>query len=237
MRFRPNSGQRRRTAPVTELLSVFRNVSGPRYSRGMVMTVRVLCAALLLGLAGCSNSYSPPRPAMVSLGSVGDYGYSDMRLSDSRYEVRYVEPRLRVSTNRSDREIAIEAAKQRSYDLALWHAARLAVEKDYAALKVEQDHRDADVDVTTRSYRSYPPLMGYGWYGYPRPWFPYQYGYGAYPWYMDDPYVSRPSASARVSVRLIVKFEETADANSLDAAATIEQMRKRYAGASFPPKS
>lgn len=208
----------------------------------MIAGARVLFAALLLGLAGCSNSYSPPRPAMVSLGSVGDYGYSDTRLSDNRFEVRYVEPRLKVSTNRSDREIAIEAAKQRSYDLALWHAAQLAIEKDYAALKVEQDHRDADVDVTMRrGYRAYPPLMGFGWYGYPMgdasPWFPYHYS--AYPWYpyypFESDYFERPAASARVSVRLIVKFEETASADSLDAAATIEQMRKRYAAATFPP--
>jgi len=203
----------------------------------MAMTVRILCAVLLLGLAGCSNSYSPPRPAMVSLGAVGDYGYSDIRLSENRYEIRYVEPRLRVSTSRDDRETAIEAAKQRSYDLALWRAAQLAVEKNYAALKVEQDHRDADIDVTTRSYRSYPPLMGFGWYGYQRPWFPYHYGYGAYPWYIDDAYVSRPSASARVSVRLIVKFEDKVGEDNLDAAATIEQMRQRYAATTFPPKN
>jgi hypothetical protein len=186
-------------------------------------------------LGGCAERYAPPRPAMVAFGSVGDFGYSETRLADDRYQVRYVEPRLRVSTNKTERDTAIAAAKQRSYDLALWRAAQLAVDRGFAALSVVQDRRDADVDVTTRRVYGASPFVGFGYYGSPGwdhgPWFPYHYGYPYYPYY---PY-ERASASARVSVMLQVRFLRTAGDGAVDAAATIETMQRRYAGATFPP--
>lgn len=202
----------------------------------------LMIAVLALGpVAGCSAMSAPPRPAMVALDTNGDYGFSETKLADDAYQIRYVEPRLQVSTDRAARQAAIEAAKQRSYDLALWRAAELAAAQGYAAVQVTQDRRDADVAMSERRYRRVSPFVGFGYYGHPlhghRPWFPYHYD--AYPYFpyfpYEDDYFERQAASARVSVTLIVKFlREPAD-DAQDATATATELEQRYANATFPP--
>jgi hypothetical protein len=203
-----------------------------------------LAVLMLVLVAGCSTVQTPPRPAMVALETNGDYGYSETRLADDQYQVRYVEPRLQVSTASSDRKTAIDAAKQRSYDLALWRAAVLAQGQGFVALQVVQDRRDADVDVSnTRRYRQLSPFMGFGYYGYPihgdRPWLPYHYDeYPYFPYYpYEDDYFDRQAASARVSATLTVKFLNDEQAGALNAAATAAGLERRYADTTFPPPS
>lgn len=201
----------------------------------------MLALLTLTLLAGCSAMYSPPRPAMVALETNGDYGFSETELADDQFQVRYVEPRLQVSSNAADRQAAIEASKQRSYDLALWRAAELATTKGFVALQVVQDRRDADVNVTDRRYRRLSPFIGYGYYDYPmhghRPWLPYHYEeYPYFPYYpYEDDYFDRQAASARVTATLTVKFLHDATAGAMDAASTAAALKQRYAGATFPP--
>lgn len=202
-----------------------------------------MIAVLALGpAAGCSAMNAPPRPAMVALDTNGDYGFSETKLADDAYQVRYTEPRLQVSTDRTTRQAAIEAAKQRSYDFALWRAAELAGAQGFTALRVVQDRRDADVDVSDqRRYRRLSPFIGYGYYGHPlgghRPWFPYHYD--AYPYFpyfpYEDDYFERQAASARVTVTLTVKFLRDATDGAQDAAATAATLKRRYADTTFPP--
>lgn len=166
----------------------------------------------------------------------GEYGFSETKLRESEYQVRYVEPRLRISTDHTSRQSAIDVAKQRSYDLALLRAAQLAGEQGYPALQVLRERRDADVDVTERHYRRAWPFAGFGYYG--RPWFPYHY-YDEYPYFpyypYDGDYLVREAAFARVSATLTVKFLKEPREGSLDVAETTSNLQKRYAGVTFPP--
>jgi len=203
--------------------------------------LRLLAAVGVAFLAACSSMQSPPRPAMVAFDANGDYGFSETKLSDREYRVRYVEPRLQIANDRTSRETAIEAAKQRSYDLALWRAAQIAQSAGFSTIEVVQDRRDADVDVTDRRYRRVWPFVGYGYYGYPmhgyRPWFPYHYDeYPYFPYYpYEDDYLDRQTAWARVSATVTVKFAEEPRDGTLDAATTVSSMQKRYATFTFPP--
>lgn len=199
--------------------------------------------AVLALTAGCSGTQGPPRPAMVAIEVTGgDYGFSETKLGDSEYQVRYVEPRLQVSADRASRQSATDTAKQRSYDLALLRAVQLAGEQGYSALQVLRERRDADVDVLERRYRRAWPFAGFGYFGHPfyghRPWFPYHYDeYPYFPYYpYDGDYLARDAAFARVSATLTVKFLEEPREGSLDVAKTASDLQKRYAGVTFPPR-
>jgi hypothetical protein len=202
----------------------------------------ILAVTALGLLAGCSGTQGPPRPAMVALDSNGDYGFSETKLGESEYQVRYVEPRLQVASDQASRQSAIETAKQRSYDLALLRATQLAEAQGYPALEVVRERRDADVDVTERLYRRVWPFAGFGYYGHPfyghRPWFPYHYDeYPYFPYHpYDYDYVARDAAYARVSTTLTVKFLREPGGGALDVAETAASLQKRYAGVTFPPR-
>lgn len=197
------------------------------------------CAALLLAglLAACATA-SVPKPAMVPLGGANDYGYSEVKLQDDRYQVSYRTPRQRVSTSRSDREAEVAAARARARDLALWRAAQLGQEKGFAAVKVLEEQTDSDVDVTVdRGYRADPFFYGlYGYHDDPlywrRPWYPYHPGYFSDPFY--DPfygpggYYERPRATLRVSARLVVRFFKQASEDARATTDIIAEMTKKY---------
>jgi hypothetical protein len=204
---------------------------------GSTPSARVAALLLAVLLAACSATPSPPRPAMVPLGSANDYGYSEVRLQDDRYQVSYISPRQRVSASRSDREAEVARERTRAHDFALWRAAQLAQEKGFVALEVLEEHTDSDVDVTVgRGYR--PDPFFYGYYGYRdpwywrRPWYPYRPGYFGDPFY--DPfygpgyYYERPHASLRVSARLVVRFFKTTGDDARAAADISAEMTKTY---------
>lgn len=192
--------------------------------------IRRLAALALLSigvaLAGCATPV--PQPALVAKSEAGDYGYSETKLSDTRYEMVYESPEIDISVDRSAREKELEAERQRAYDFALWHAAEMAKEQGFAALKVEKERRDADVSVQrTRSYNAWP-----GYYGpFYRPyWYPYPYRYGM--WGYDD-YCCGPSsyhrwASARVTVVLqVLLLREMAD-GALAVDETLARLSSRH---------
>jgi hypothetical protein len=187
-----------------------------------------LLALLAVALGGCATR-QPPVAAMVAQSITGDYGYSEKVLAPDRYQVTFVSPQLRA-TRDPNQNHGLESERQRVYDLALWRAAQLAVEKGYPAFKVEQESRDVDVAVNTY-YPAPVPIFGpfRTWY------WPYGYGYGYWPGYYDDPYYYgyRSRAAGRVTVNLTVAMLQQPAEGSLDAAATVERLRKAYASATF----
>lgn len=201
-----------------------------------------LSAAGLALLMGACSTPSPPKPAMVSIGANGNYGYSEVMLEPDRYQVSYLTPRLKVSASRADREADIVAAKAQAHDLAFWRAAQLGREKGFSALKLVDEHTDSDV--STNIQRSYSPAF-YGFYGFPRyrhypggfgpiPWFPDDY-YGYGPWGPYDYYeYQRTTSSLRVNSRLEVEFYETAPKEAQSIDAVIEELSKKYAGTTYP---
>lgn len=189
--------------------------------------VRRLIVPAVLGLALAACAAAEPRPALVASSQTGSYGYSETKLSDSRYEIVYESPGFSVPLDTSQREARLAEERQRAYDFALWHAADMAKAHGYAALSIEQDRRDADVSV--RADPAYRPWPGhYPYYGYPY----YGYRYGPWGMYDDWPYYGsyRRSASARITVSLQVRFlgEGEGDADALPVDETLSRLASTY---------
>jgi len=171
---------------------------------------------------------------MVPQSSNSRFGYSERTLAPDRYVVTYVSPQLRA-TPEPDNDHGLSGEKQRVYDLALWRAAQLAIEKHYPALQVQQESRDVNVIVQSApAYPVYPPVplvIGHGC-RWDCDW---PFGYWPYPYY-DPYYADRYSAAhttGRITVNLTVKLLSTPEEGSIDAAQTDARLRQAYSSASF----
>ena len=80
---------------------------------------------VMAALAGCAAH--PRQTAMVAATPQSGFGYSETKLSPTRYEVRYATPALKLPADTENRASAVEKEKQRAFDLALWHAAEIAL--------------------------------------------------------------------------------------------------------------
>lgn len=181
----------------------------------------VLPAALGLALAACAAS--EPLPALVAKSEAGTYGYSETKLSNSRYDIVYESPSFSVPLSEDDREARLAKERQRAYDFALWRAAEQAKAQGYAAVVVEMDRRDADVRM--RSEPVHRPWPGfYPYYGYPY----YRYGYS--PWGYDPwpDYGYRRWAFAQITVSLEVRFLESPTEESLPVDETLSRLKATY---------
>ena len=191
-----------------------------------------LLAAVLT--AGCESPPPPAVAAMVSQSSNGDFGYSEKDLAPDLYVVTYVSPQLRVSGEADDNH-GLGGEKQRVYDLALWRAAQLAIEKGYPALLVQQESRDVNVTVPAPPvYPVYPPVPLF--VGHRCRWdCDWPFGYWPYPYY--DPYYAdhyaRSHSVGRITVNLTVKLLSKSAEGALDAKETDARLRKAYGSASF----
>jgi hypothetical protein len=191
-------------------------------------------AVLLVTLSSCETPPPPAVAAMVARSSNGDFGYSEKSLAADLYVVTYVSPRLHA-TREPDDDHALGAEKQRVYDLALWRAAQLALEKGYPDFKVQQESRDVDVTVPApAAYPAYPPVPLF--VGHRCRWdCDWPFGFWPYPYY--DPYYadqySRAHTTGRITVNLTVKMLPKPADDSLDATETEARLRKAYASASF----
>jgi len=189
--------------------------------------VRRIAAPAVLGLALAACAAAEPRPALVAKSQAGSYGYSEIKLSESRYQIVYESPGFSVSLDGDRREARLAEERQRAYDFALWHAADTAKANGYAALSVEQDRRDADVSVRTEpTYRPWPGYSPY--YGYPY----HGYRYGSWGMYDDWPGYGgyRRWASARITVSLQVRFlaEGEGGADALPVDETLSRLASTY---------
>lgn len=199
-----------------------------------VLALSALLGALALG--ACTTP-APPKPAMVPLGQTGDFGYSANDLAADRIEVTYTGAAVKVPTdaNRSDPRVQAELAKTR--DLALWRAAQIADERGMAAMKIEKENSDTDVQVT-RQYVARPYPFAYGGYccGYAHRHYGY---YGGGPWWFNDyPYYYQPvrRAAGRVTTTLTVqlfKVRNLDDSTQLSVADTLKSLQTQRTGAVY----
>lgn len=191
---------------------------------------RPIVVLALFAVAACSAP--APRPAMVQETDEVRYGYSDRELSDGRFEVTYQTPVLRTSASTLSRDDDIAAEKRRAYDLALWRAAQIAIDRGYERILVDTSHSDAEVEVDENIYPGYgsPWYGGYGYYngGWPDP-----YGYRYSPFFYAPPYY-RSFAYMKVTVTLTVSEAYPANAKALDALATAARLSTQYASSTFP---
>jgi hypothetical protein len=207
----------------------------------------VLGLAALLTLGACATR--PPQPAMVAQSQQGDFGYSETKLATDRFEVRYATPDVPLPVDEDRKIAALTDQKQRAYDLALWRAAQIALAGGYGALRIEQEHRDANVTVrretvpvATGAYGSYGPgdMLYPGWaynphYYHGHHGFYGHHGFGTPFWFYSDPfaYETRLSVSARINASLVAAFAKAPGPESLDAGATAQRLAKQYAGATY----
>ncbi len=183
--------------------------------------MRKILLGLLLCLGACTTPV-PSRPAMAPVGQNGDFGYSERDLGPDRIEVTYRGAAIQVSPRdpRGDGRVQMELDK--AHDLALWRAAQIAKSRGVAAIRVEQETRNSDIDV--RSHPVYRPGPFYDpfWPGY-RP-----YGWHS-PFYGGGYYTETRWATARAVVNMIVLLAPKAvagDAAILPVDPTIDRLSK-----------
>ena len=190
------------------------------------LVAAVIAAALL---TACTTP-PPPKPAMVPLGQTGEFGYSDRDLGNDRIEVTYTGADIRVSSSegRDDARVKAEHAKIR--DLALWRAAQIADGRGMAGMRIENEKRDTDVQVSQQYVQRPSPYWGPYW-GYPYDW----RGPG---WYYNDPFyydtVRRAHAqSVSTLTLLLLKQYDPNDKTQLSVKDTLAQLQTARAGAVY----
>jgi len=170
---------------------------------------------------------------MVPLGQTGDFGYSERDIGQDRIEVTYTGSNIRVSSSQGKDDSRVKAERAKIHDLALWRAAQIADQRGMAAMKIENEARDTDVQVTQQYIPSYPPF-GYGpYWGYRR------YGYCCGPsWFYDDPYYYQPvrradaQSVATLTVLLLKQYDPT-DKSQLSVKETLTRLQSARAGAAY----
>ncbi len=191
-------------------------------------TLAALVAVALL--AGCTTP-PPPKPAMVPLGQTGDFGYSERDLGADRIEVTYTGSAVRVPSNASRNDARVQAELAKTHDLALWRAAQIADARGMAAIKVDKETRDTDIEVSQYLVPHSSPL-GYRRYGYP-------YGYYGRPgWFYDDPFYYQQvrRGAGRVTTTLTVLLLKTRnpdDAAQLSVKDTLIKLQSARGGAAY----
>ena len=197
------------------------------FSASLVKLIAV--GVLAAVLAACASA--PPKPAMVPRGQTGDFGYSERDVGQDRIEVTYTGAAIRVSSTqgRNDSRVTNEQAKV--HDLALWRAAQIADQRGMAAMKVENETRDTDLQVTRQYVPYYPP------YGY-RPYWGYP-GYWHRPsWFYDDDYYYQPvqrtyAKTVTTLTVLLLREHDASDETQLPVKETLARLQSKRAGAVY----
>jgi hypothetical protein len=175
-----------------------------------------------------------PKPAMVPLGQTGDFGYSERDIGQDRIEVTYTGSNIRVSSSQGKNDSRVTAEQAKIHDLALWRAAQLADERGMAAMRIENEARDTDVEVTRQYVQRVAP---FGYYHYPYYW--RRYGYCCGPsWFYDDPFYYQPvnRASAQsvttLTIQLLEQYDPS-DNTQLSVKDTLAKMQATRASAAY----
>lgn len=194
------------------------------------------CLILALACAGCANQPPPTVPAMVALNTTGDYGFSETAVAPDQYKVTFVSPSLSAHGD-PDQDYGLAGERQRVYDLALWRAAQIALEKGYPAFQIQNETRDVDLQIAQPP--APPPYLPAGLRTISGP--PCRWNCERPIGYWGDPYFSpvyddwyrRAHSSGRVATTLTVKMLEQLAAGAQDAAATTDRLRGMYASSTF----
>ncbi len=177
---------------------------------------------------------------MVAASPDAGYGYSDQRLAPDVYDVRYISPELSLPEDEDARARRVDAEKARAFGLALWRSSQIAAAEGFPYLKIEEDHRDASVEVK-RDYAPPPALGLSGFYG---PGWPLNSPWGFYGqpglapfWFYQDPYALQQystKVTGRVTASLKVVFARTPAPDFEDAVALGKRLSQQYAGLTYP---
>ena len=182
----------------------------------------VVGAMMLLSMGACQSA--PPQPLFQPLEGEAAFGYTERQIDDTHWDVTYSGPRYRSSYSDSKSTAESEAARDQSYDLALWRAAQITLEQKRSSFAIVTERRD--VDRSTEVNRRYGyPFYPYG-YRYPGHW-------GYWPWYYDD-YTVRTYGEA--TVILSIDLEPDPGSRSFDAKETADRLEAEYAFKTWPPK-
>jgi hypothetical protein len=178
----------------------------------------ILSTGLLLLLA---TACAPNPPLYVPLQAGGDHGYTEVRVSPTRYQVTFKAPvAIYPALNKSAARSHAEHRTTLAYDMAMWRAAELALENGFPAFKITDRSNDVSTD-----YR-------YGTYG--APFYPPCYDPRFGP---DGPCpsfgFSSPSAFDRYAwieagVTLTVEFESAIRPGLFDAREAVDKLRAQY---------
>lgn len=194
-------------------------------SLAKLIAVGVLAAVL----AACASA--PPKPAMVPRGQTGDFGYSERDVGQDRIEVTYTGPAIRVSSTQGRNDSRVTAEQAKIHDLALWRAAQIADQRGMAAMKIENETRDTDLQVTQQYVQPYPPFGYRPYWGYP--------GYWHRPsWFYDDDYYYQPvrrayAQSVTKLTILLLKQYDPHDSTQLPVKETLTRLQSERAGAVY----
>jgi hypothetical protein len=161
-------------------------------------------------LAACTDV--SPYPLMVSQADSPDsYGYSDEKLDEGLYRVTYVGPNLRTKTIRPQWvERAARHAEDTAYELALWRAARISLQKGYPALRVTETFTDLKSHIVGRDYTTAFNSAGLNVV------MPIAPGYYASTYFWPK-------------VTLTVEMSDEVGAEAFDAKETAERLEQKYA--------
>lgn len=207
--------------------------------RPNLRTARLLLAAtIFLAVAGCAGKKPPPLvAAMVAFSATGDYGYAETALAPDLYAVTFVSPSLSAHGD-PGQGYGLDGEKNRVAALAHWRAAQLAQEKGYAAFRVEDETRDADVYVedppAPPPYVSAPLRTTMS--GTPCRWdCDRPIGYWGDPYFnpVYDEWYRRGHSSGRVTARLTVRLLPAVIDGAEDAAQTAARLQAAYGSATF----
>ena len=171
-------------------------------------------AAIALLLSACETAEL--RPLMTSWNAGFGFGYSEKRLDNDRFEVRFVTPFIRTVLDPKKRGDKAGRLRELAYELGLWRAAQLAIDGKRPAFAVES--RKGEIDVET--YDDTPRVQRYG-LAHP------QGGYR----FIQTPSPEFRSAWMQATAVLVITLKGKAGKGDLDAHATVDRMAVKHAGA------
>jgi hypothetical protein len=191
-------------------------------------TARFLAAALLAAAVGACAT-PPPKPAMVPLGQTGDFGYSERDLGPDRIEVTYTGATIPVSASQGRNDSRVTAELAKIHDLAVWRAAQIADQRGMAAMRIENETRDSNVNVTQQYVQHYSPFYDPFW---PRRHF------CCGPFYDDDPFYYQPvrrasAQSVSTLTVLLLKQYDPHDTTQLPVKDTLTKLQTARSGAVY----
>ena len=156
-----------------------------------LLPILAALAAAGVGLAACSTP-TPYQPQVAGQRESG--GYSDEKLSDGRYRVRFVGNEL--------------TPRDRVEGYLLYRAAELTLERGFDWFLIVDRHTEHDVRTYVAPDPFYRPWYGSG-YGYWRPhWRYYRDPFGWRDWH---PEYGDPFWGDRSELRTVEKFEADAE--------------------------
>lgn len=154
----------------------------------------------------------PRNSLLVPQNDPQSFGYSDQRLSETSYEIRYSGPEVTTDdTVESEVAAAERKARETAADLALWRAAELALSRGFPAFAVHAADTDVKQAIVGHDYRQNGNPV-------------YDDVHGEALGYQTQMYF-RPLASLTIELR----HEKSRDA--LDARAVADKMKRQYADA------